>query len=570
MRRVSSAAAERIACRKTRYATEVFGALPRLLNLLDREPTSPTFGSFDRDRWAWGARDFDNADLQRGVLPLAIAYASPWPRNPFEGNERILEWITAGLEYWARIQRRDGSFDQWYPGEASVGTTAFTLGSILETLDVVKSVLPAETRERVLHAAHRAGRFLLARREGHAFISNHRAGEAAALQALADHTGDGSFAARARALVESIASRQSPEGWFDEYGGADPGYETLGLSYLAAYYRRSVDAGVVSMAGRSIRFLMALAHPDGTVGGEYGSRNTELYFPAGLEVFGSTLPDAEQAAGFFVRGLARGVPAPSNADGQNFVPLLANYATAFHETPPGRPSAEGLRWDAAVADFPEAGIHVRRHAAYHAILGVSKGGVLKVFDPASGRLLLSDAGYFGILRSGRRVSSQMLDRGRRPRLGSGSVSLTTPFYVTADDVMTPVKSLALRTFALTLGRAPALGEALKRRLVGRLIARRARVPMTLQRTVTFADDAIAVEDALSLQGRVPLVRMTRLAKGRTVFMGSSRYWTARDLDLPTMEDVDSESLVRVRQLHVVRVLRLDDERETAPCGGPVA
>ena len=42
-------------------------------------------------------------------------------------------------------------------------------------------------------------------------------------------TGQTEFRDAARQRIEQVLSWQSDEGWFDEYGGADPGYQTLTL-----------------------------------------------------------------------------------------------------------------------------------------------------------------------------------------------------------------------------------------------------------------------------------------------------------------------------------------------------
>jgi len=541
-----------IACRKNRYAQELFGQLPRLLNLLDREPISPAYGSFDRDRWGWGIKDFDNADLQRGVLPLAVAYRSDWKPNLFFQNRRILEWIVAGLNYWTRLQHRRGSFDQWYPGESSVGATAFTLHSVLETMELLQGELPGDLQARVLEAAGRAGHFLLRQEETHAFISNHKAGQAAALRALADSSGDRRFRVEAERLIGEIAERQSSEGWFEEYGGPDPGYETLGLSYLAGYFKRSQDPRVLEMAGRSIRFLLELAHPDGTVGGEYGSRNTELYFPAGLEMFAGQIPESEEAADVLIGGLAAGVPAPSNADQPNFVSLLCNYAAAFLQTPPDRPGQSDLRRRNSVVDFPEAQIFIRRSDRYEAIVGAGKGGALKVFDPKTRRMIHSDAGYFGTLASGRRISHQMLDRSRMVQVQPDRITVTAPFYPVSTETMTPARLIGLRLFSLTLGRFQKIGEMLKRILAKRLIGKPKSVPLTLTRTVLFEEDRVRLEDSIQRTGRLPLVRLEWLSKARTVFMGSSRYWLPRDILIPEGEEVPVTPLFKNGEIKITR------------------
>ena len=54
-------------------------------------------------------------------------------------------------------------------------------------------------------------------------------------------------------------------------------------------------------------------------------------------------------------------------------------------------------------------------AAYYAVIGLSKGGVVKLYDRRTGELAASDCGYWARLSDSRIVSSQSL---KRPPRGS--------------------------------------------------------------------------------------------------------------------------------------------------------
>jgi len=103
-------------------------------------------------------------------------------------------------------------------------------------------------------------------------------------------TAERAFLGRGEAEVSEIMGRQSPDGWYSEYGGADPGYESLGIYYLAKVWARTQDASLLGSLRRSIHFLTHAVHPDGSVGGAYGSRCTSLYMPGGLEMLAAHDP----------------------------------------------------------------------------------------------------------------------------------------------------------------------------------------------------------------------------------------------------------------------------------------
>src|SRR5437870_13847678 len=78
-------------------------------SMWNREAASQSFGSFDRQYWGWKKKDFSDATLQYAVK-LAVEYARE------TGVTTTLPPLLEGyVTYCARIQRRDGSFDQCYP-----------------------------------------------------------------------------------------------------------------------------------------------------------------------------------------------------------------------------------------------------------------------------------------------------------------------------------------------------------------------------------------------------------------------------------------------------------------------
>jgi len=104
----------------------VVSLMPRVLTNLDRDPHSPTFGSFDRNHWHYRIRPFSSAVLQQASLMLVHCYNTPFESNSYYNDDRIKRWAIASLDYWAKIQNRDGSFDEYWKGEGSFPATAFS------------------------------------------------------------------------------------------------------------------------------------------------------------------------------------------------------------------------------------------------------------------------------------------------------------------------------------------------------------------------------------------------------------------------------------------------------------
>src|SRR5262249_19619946 len=153
------------------------------------------------------------------------------------------------------------------------------------------------------------------------------------------------------------------EGWYEEYGGADPGYQTHGTLYLARLWQLTNDATLLDSLIRSVAFLKHFIHPNGTIGGEYGSRNTEFYFPAGFEMLAPVCTDAAAIACFMRPAVFASKLAGLEAmDRYNFLPMLNNYLFAadaarmnsgMHITPTPLPCESEGEWY-----FPDAGLLV--------------------------------------------------------------------------------------------------------------------------------------------------------------------------------------------------------------------
>src|SRR5687767_14937292 len=109
----------------------------RALVELNRDRWSALRGCFDRRHWGWKLVDYSEATYQRLVLPLT------WYANRADAEQRgqLHESIRWALEYAARVQHADGSFDQAFPHEHSWGATAFLLHPLATAVRTVEAEL---------------------------------------------------------------------------------------------------------------------------------------------------------------------------------------------------------------------------------------------------------------------------------------------------------------------------------------------------------------------------------------------------------------------------------------------
>lgn len=513
------------------YQSALTSQSARVLSLYDREDFSPTFGCGDRTFWAWKFVDFPGSRFQEGLCYLSFLYAHCFEGNEFYKSGKLLKWIAGGLDYWAGIQRPTGDFDEAYPYERSLAATSFTSFYLSEAWNFIGKDLPAETAERFRSALELAGDWLIANDETHGFLSNHLAAAAAALYHAYRITGQDRFLDRSNYFKDKILAHQSKEGWYEEYGGADPGYQTHGSFYLARIYQLSGDQNLLESLEKSFQFLAHFVHPDGSLGGEYTSRNTQTYYPAAFEM----LSGKSAAASWIAKEMRPSVASLAAAglgtvDIYNLYPLLNNTVFAYlgHLKNKGvEASPEGPTTDPGNIHFPEAGLLKVRRRRYDLYIGVHKGGVFKLFDREKSRLVVSNCGYIGHLSNGKTYSNQWNDPDRKAEILEEKVTIEGDFYQSARPVMDPYRFLAFRGFSLTLGRFKRVAYWIKGLLVKVLIYKKRALDIQFSRSITLRENGVVVVDYL--KGRESSV--SSLEPGETfttIHMGSSRYFVPHE------------------------------------------
>lgn len=511
------------------YLRHIVPQVPRLLSAMDREPYSATYGECDREHWAWKFRDFPIGMLQSAAYPLALLWKMPHERNPYYQSAEIRKYALAALDASLNAQRRNGAFDSFYPNEFDHGVTLGILYGICEAMRVLDDALDPAWKQKALRAIRRAFDFSLQEDERHAFISNHWA-----LFALTYLSGSQMLDApqlqeKAGRVIAQILREQSEEGWFNEYGGPDPGYESLGISYLAMYWQRTQAPDVLQALRRSVEFYSYCVHPDGSAGGCYGSRATSLYFPAGFEILRSQIPLAGAVAEFMKARLDRqNALIPSAADPMNLIPLASNYLLAEVEcsTPAGCPAlpCEALH---EVRHFSRSGITVTGNTNYYAVFGGAKGGVCRVFDKRSEKIVYEDSGY--ILRTGSEtLSSQFW--GAKSSGTDAVLNARAQFAVSAQRQATPWNYLLFRLLNLFVFPFRFLGRWLRIKMVRQLVLERRSEPYFLERAVRMQPERIEIEDELRAESPVRFEEVALARLHTAMHMGSAKYFRSSDAE----------------------------------------
>jgi hypothetical protein len=496
-----------------------------ILSSLDRDPFSKTSGCFDRLFWAWKLKDYPDATLQRIIYPLVAYYYRV--DNFFCEKKVFLSWIMRSCEYLSKIQHRDGSFDQAFPNEHSHGATAFLLYDLARTYQIINNDLSASQKKPIANTLEAMGSFLIRNNEEHGLISNHLLGAAAGLQVLYRLTGNEQYKKRASYYLENVLSNQCAEGWFLEYGGTDPGYQTLAIYYLAQYYQETGNKNALLSLEKAIDFISFFIHPDGSFGGEYGSRNTEIFYPGGFAIVKDQIPLAKSILCFMIDKIETGKTVGlQSVDVGNLSPLLGNYFEVIFRDARQKSKASNeipFKREPFMKEFKDAGLVIYNGESNYAVIGASKGGVIKEFDKKHGTKLRDDCGYIGQLRNGELVSTQRLCKPTY-KLTDGKLSMWADFYQIKQHIPDPYKFLVLRVLNLTLGKLHFVRETMKKLFVKTLIINSKKVPFRVLREIVL-DSPLEVKDRIEPKGSEDrFLLLEHGIKFSTIHMASAKYW----------------------------------------------
>jgi len=492
--------------------------MSKLLTLYNLDPASSTYGYGDRDVWGWRIKDFANGTHQGGVHALSIAIKLDLLAESEVGHQAI----DAAIRAIPKIRAPNGSLAESYPFESSFCVTALVAFDCLSAISVLQDQLPQSLFDEYLTHIEPLVSFITENDEKHGVISNHLATAVAAVFRWNRLTG--SSLSRGANLLRVILDNQSSEGWFKEYEAADPGYQTLCTYYLAEAYSEAPSDELRLSLVKSAEFLKHFVHPDNTIGGLYGSRNTEVYYPAGVVQLSSLVPDFALIANRLERGVEDGHQIlPENIDMGNYIPLLNAYAVAAlhykNSAPDIASAAAPIPCEEILEkDFTETGIFLKSTPSYFAVVNYKKGGVLKVFDKETKQLATEDGGWHGRLNNGKRFATQQFTA----EASFSDHEARASFYRVNEAYPTPIDFVMVRSLSQTLFRSLFLGNLFKKFLVWFLMTSKTRIPGSVLRQFEFGERTITVTDSV-----VPppdTKKIERPGKFRAIHMPSSGYF----------------------------------------------
>lgn len=475
----------------------------RSLDLMDRDPTSPTYGSLDRSYWYYRTlTNFQAAIWQQPMVAFAAIYDTADEFNPFFGNAVLRAAAQAALGAWCRAQHRSGAFDEWYRNEHSYCPTAITGAGAVICLHLLRDNIDEPLRRQALDAAKAAGAWLAERYNPS--VMNQNLASAVMLAGVAELTEDQSWRSLAKNLLTRIARDQSPEGWFPEYGGFDFGYSTLALDFLALARGFGLADLADPMAERLIDFLLEVTAPGCALPGRIGSRGTSHVFPAGAIMLADHSSGAMRLASRLLHLHAISLaPRPADIDDRYFCYFyFPAFALAYRAACLNRNiSLDNLEPITKTREFAkdDGGLAGRRFDSTMVVMNRRLGGATAILQ--KGLNAQYHLGYTLKAGNGRRYSSACW------KLKQSTPNQNDPTALSANAIFNKVSSgqpldrltipFQIVVHLLVTSR---LAEAFQSFIKKTMIAPKNSFPMELQRTVTATQGGVSIRDRLSPMG----------------------------------------------------------------------
>jgi len=367
------------------YRKIVLSLVPRIISSLNRNEFSPTFGCFDKSHWFYKVVNFSCARFQEPSLTLALLYKNKFKGNTYFKNEKIKEWAIAGIKFLTKVQNKNGSFNEWYPNENSFVGTAFPIYSAAETYLMLKNEIDKKIQTSLIEMFRKAGNWLIKHDEK---VSNQQAGAVAALYNIFLITNDKKYKRNCEKKLLVLEKTQSEEGWFPEYGGADFGYSFILLDFLGKYFKKSHDKKVLKLVRSCSEFLVHFLHSDGSIGGSYGSRNTEFIVPHGIEIFSKYDNNANYIGNIIAKNI-QNIVNPLVMDDRFAFQYHTSYLQAFLDYKKQKIKAPNIEKEKF---FEDSGLFVT-NKNYYMVIGTKKGGVFRLFKGR--KHIYDDSGFIG-------------------------------------------------------------------------------------------------------------------------------------------------------------------------------
>ncbi len=543
------------------YAIKAISQIPRLLGNLDRNPYSPTYGCFHRDYWLDKTSDFPDAVRQFGVHAIAMVYKYDFPNNIYKGKEKVKNWAIAALKFWATIQHKDGSFDEFYPYERGwVGPTAFTMFTIVEAFNLLKEEMSEEDKKQVREAIKKAAYFIGKGESEEDHLANHHAMACLSLwkayELLQEEPLKEAFE---NAFQVFLTYHRPEEGWSREYDGVDPGYLSATVSFFAKIYQTNKDERILKVLKEAVNFSSNFVYPNGFYAGSMGSRNTLHFYCHGYEIMGKQIPMANAIAQKLLKGLSEDKLVPPEIISDRYVFYrVPEFLQAYLDYTPKQENLPKLPYQKEnfTQFYKLSRIFTSVKDKFYIISNLAKGGVIKIFNTETEDLLLNDCGIIAELSDGTNVTTQWVNPKYKVENTDNSWKVSGNFNkVPSNKLFTPFKQIVFRSALVAVGWIPAMAHFLKGQIRKSLILGQRQMPIKFERSFKIDQNNTAIiTDYIEMEKSLKFKSFSVGDEFFVRYVPQSRYFQSQELDLAGIE-LNKEQLEKLNSNKKIKIVQ---------------
>lgn len=470
------------------YINNILNKSQRIFTALDRDPNSPTYGSFDRDFWHYKIRDFSSMVLHQASLSVNSLYLLDNEDNIYYKKPVLKDWINASITHWMSEQSKVGAFNEYYPYEEGYPPTAFSLYATSILLLSKKNI-----DKKILLGIEKASNWILSNPEREA--SNQEAIGISAVYLSSKIPGVDIDAKSLEKRFQDFFDSQDEEGWFPEYNGPDIGYLSVTVDALWDYYTYSNDKRALLAMKKACHFISLFITDVGNLPVMINSRNTDYIVPYGI--FNLAIQEKEFLP--LVSLLLKKITDPFNYLETTDDRYLCHYVytsstraiNALLKLEKSLNNCEPIELK-EVYNLNSSGIFIKRQANYTLYINSKKGGVIYLYD--SKNLIYTNHGFRYVSRNQIAVTHWLTEQNTiQLNLNQNSkLSIQGQMVSRKWLLPSPFKHLVLRTISFFLGRKiiPFLKKV--------FIFGDKQIPINFRRDIVVEEDKIEIDDILTI------------------------------------------------------------------------
>jgi hypothetical protein len=499
------------------YLEIVKSNMPRILSLYDTEKNSTTYGLGDRNYWAWAQIDYPNATFQGIANGLSKLYAANL-LHEFFSKVNFIEFLDSIFEGTFRILNKNGSLNESFPNEQSWCVTSLVAYDLLTALESIEKI---DNFDRSLKLKKIAPMFHYMTRniESHAFISNHLVTAAAGYLKWHDLTGDSSYEKEAERIVETVIESGGSEGWFQEYNGFDPGYQSITTQYLAEIEKLRPNWNLGSKITQSLEFMSNFFNPDGTFGGMIGSRQTSFFYPGGFNLLSSNQKLAARISNTAKkRIITNQIVNLSSIDSGNLIPLFNSYCVAALN-PVDKQAGILEKMETGRKIYKESGIIIDVGTNHKTIVSLRSGGIVQHYSAEKEAII--DCGAIIKNKKGKLGTTQHQLKKPNFSIENSTIKLHSTIHQFARELPTPIKFALIRLFSVTIFRNQNVLNQFKKIIVRKLITKQKNWQVAYTREIHLGYD-LHVNTVFNLKKGDSIIAHS--GKFSPIHMASRGYW----------------------------------------------